>query len=566
MSLIRTQKKTKLLKKTRKHRGGVGPNIKLLTGVKQNNKKIIIEAISEGADINYVYGFNGTVLGIAVENNNVEIIEVLLQNGADPNIPDKYDYTPLYDAVINNNEDLVSLLLEHNANPNIIVNDETILTTACRVGNPRIIYMLIRYRVEINKINNNGLTGLMVACIYGHPLVVGALLEGGADPNIITIENRTAIIYAVSSFEEIEIEKRTYIVKQLLHYNADPNISTTYRYTVYMIACLNGYIDIVMILFKNKKYDIDFNAISNDGLTGFMIAVSRGYLYLVKYLYEYIKNNIKNDSININEQNNYGQTALMLAVNNEYVELINYLLRIPNIKLNIEDVQGKNVIDYAELLQRYDIKKILINHSLKESQLLVINDVKIQQSRKKDPLKELKELKEENNEKWFKHSNVVTLEDENLCEYIRNDTNNLLFIFGKQISFINRQQLYKIFDDFVDNASKIYYKCKNIDNVALVPRLENVIMIPYLNMHMFALLGAMIPLEQLKKVITSKNQVYLVEQKKDTANINPVTSLNSIIGEDVSSGMHCQEDIPIKECDISFISNEVFMKECNSAK
>ncbi|WP_234567367.1 ankyrin repeat domain-containing protein [Rhodohalobacter sp. 614A] len=90
----------------------------------------------------------------------------------------------LIDAV--SNLDLVSLnvLLSEGASVDTVDQDgNTPLMVAAKIGNPRIVRILLAHNPDLNKKNSAGNTALMIASEHGQTFVVEQLLAKGADEN-----------------------------------------------------------------------------------------------------------------------------------------------------------------------------------------------------------------------------------------------------------------------------------------------------------------------------------------------------------------------------------------------
>ena len=161
---------------------------------------------------------------------------------------------------------------------------------------------------------------------------------------------------------------------------------------------------------------------------------------------------------------------------------------------------------------------------------------------------------------------VIMMEDVKYCDYIKEDPNNLLFIFDKQVAMINRSQIQGFIANETLDESKIVYQCKQTD-MAFIARQENIISGPTLNMDIIGLFGVMIPLEYLDEVVNQPHQIFIVETNNNRSK-NPIASLNTRLatedesGQAVVSANHCQVEVSIKLGQLSYIENNVLEKEC----
>ena len=161
---------------------------------------------------------------------------------------------------------------------------------------------------------------------------------------------------------------------------------------------------------------------------------------------------------------------------------------------------------------------------------------------------------------------VIMMEDVKYCDYIKEDPNNLLFIFDKQVAMINRSQIEGFIANETLDESKIVYQCKQTD-MAFIARQENIISGPTLNMDIIGLFGVMIPLEYLDEVVNQPHQIFIIETNNNRSK-NPIASLNTRLatedesGQAVVSANHCQVEVSIKLGQLRYIENNVLEEEC----
>lgn len=160
----------------------------------------------------------------------------------------------------------------------------------------------------------------------------------------------------------------------------------------------------------------------------------------------------------------------------------------------------------------------------------------------------------------------IQQEDVQYCDHIKEDSSNLLFIWDKQVAMVDRSQLERLINNETLDPTKIVYQCNQLD-VAFIPRNENIISGPALNMDIIGMLGIMIPLEYLDEVVNKKHQIFIIEST-DGRNKIPIASLNTRLSTGAESGAaviganHCQAEVSIKSGKISYIENNVLETEC----
>jgi len=151
----------------------------------------------------------------------------------------------------------------------------------------------------------------------------------------------------------------------------------------------------------------------------------------------------------------------------------------------------------------------------------------------------------------LKGYDFIEMEDINFCSYINDDSDNIIFLYGKQSAGITRKSLKKIMDE---DDLKIVYECVKKDGVFQPDG-------PYLNMVMIGLQGIMIRLEQLDEVITGKHQIFIVEPIVDGETKMRIASLDTWLGGNIVGANHCVE-IPIRIGNISYLTNDVMQEQC----
>ena len=152
--------------------------------VDATGKTILMQAVAqgfaEGVDhvlikttaetVNAATDDGTTALHCAIAPGNSAIVARLLDFGACPNVADHDGRTPLWIAAHMEDARIAALLLDHKADPN------------CRVG-------------------KNRLTPLMAAAKNGRIEVVNLFLDRGADPWLVSEDDRTAAQFARENFK-----------------------------------------------------------------------------------------------------------------------------------------------------------------------------------------------------------------------------------------------------------------------------------------------------------------------------------------------------------------------------
>ena len=192
-----------------------------------------------------------------------------------------------YNNLIIDFTDQLNGILDNNSN-NIDEQDfykRTILSLACSKlkTDIRLVNLLLKKNANPNIINIDGRSPLYYAVINNNYDIVSLLLEKNADPNIIDIDGRSPLYYAInnnnSDIVSLLLEKNAEpniidndgrsplyyainnnsndIVSLLLEKNADPNIIDSDNNSLLYYAAINNNSDIVSLLL-DYKFDINY--------------------------------------------------------------------------------------------------------------------------------------------------------------------------------------------------------------------------------------------------------------------------------------------------------------------
>lgn len=170
---------------------------------------MVVEAISEGADVNQVFPNGKSLLHLASEMGDRQICNALVDAGADPNaVRGTRHYSLLHTAVASSNFGMISVLLELNATPSVRTsNGLTPLHFAARTGQVYAAHKLLDHRADINSVDDRGRSPLYLAAERNDMEMVRMLIKHGADVNIADQLNRTPYSVAKSNeFKDIQSE------------------------------------------------------------------------------------------------------------------------------------------------------------------------------------------------------------------------------------------------------------------------------------------------------------------------------------------------------------------------
>ncbi len=158
------------------------------------------------------------------------------------------------------------------------------------------------------------------------------------------------------------------------------------------------------------------------------------------------------------------------------------------------------------------------------------------------------------------------MEDVSYCDYIAETPDNVIFIYNRQVGLLDKQDIKTLITTETLDEPRIIYECKELSG-AFIPREENIIGGPMLNMRILAINGLAVPLNELDAVVKGGHQIFVIETTSDKPTI-PIASLPTRLatgqesGEAVVSADHCQAEISIQIGKLTYVDNEVLLRQC----
>lgn len=284
-----------------------------------------------------------------LDKNNLKDIKKILEK-IDIDIQDRNNQTVLFWAVCENNEQKVNLILSLGANPNI--QDKKGFTAIMYShNNINITKLLITYGADINVQNNSKETFLLRASRLQNYPIVKFLLESGADVNLADESARVPLMY-------IQDEE---ILKFLISKGAILNSRNNRGSTPLIKQCeKNSDIKIIEILVNSGA---EINIQNDAGITALFCASSNS-LDVVKFLLS--------KGANPNLIAKHDVSCLAYAISHLNYEIIKILLDW-DADINIKNVHGKSIIDYAQ----NDSRIInLLNSIINSWKMILFNAIK----------------------------------------------------------------------------------------------------------------------------------------------------------------------------------------------
>jgi ankyrin repeat protein len=143
--------------------------------------------LKAGADVNGREADGSTALLWAAYQSNPDVTRVLIAAKADVNVANRYGLTPLLQAARVGSMPIIEALIQAGARLDVTHPDgETPLMAASASGSADAVRLFVTRGANVNATESAaGQTALMWASGEGHSKVVAALLEAGADPNVV---------------------------------------------------------------------------------------------------------------------------------------------------------------------------------------------------------------------------------------------------------------------------------------------------------------------------------------------------------------------------------------------
>jgi ankyrin repeat protein len=165
--------------------GGPSAAADLLAAARGNDRAAALAELEGGADAKQRSADGTTALHWAVYHDDAELVDRLLDAGADANAVNDYGSTPLGEAAVAANTRIVERLLDAGADPKLAPKDgETPLMVIARSDNVAAARLLLDHGADVNAREAwRDQTALIWAAAQKQPAMVKLLLEHGADPD-----------------------------------------------------------------------------------------------------------------------------------------------------------------------------------------------------------------------------------------------------------------------------------------------------------------------------------------------------------------------------------------------
>ncbi|XP_059139660.1 ankyrin repeat domain-containing protein 50-like [Physella acuta] len=314
----------------------------IIIAASKGNKDVVDLLSKAGANINHKNNEGVTALMIASKRGYVDTVQVLLDNRVDVNLFDENGWNALMYASYQGHLNIVSLLFKNQTNINHVnIHKQSALLIAAQKGCHDIVKFLINNNSDVNHVDKDGITALMLgsyagdialtelllqnnaqvdqttdqgwsalllAAQNGHTDIVKLLLKSRADVNLSNKKGNTALVLAAQN-------AHTDTVKVLLSNGADPNHTNLNGWSVLMVASQNSPDVTIKTLELLLKYNANISYSCSNGWNAILIAACHGYPDTVRFLQQYVKDDVYNARV----------SSLLLALNHGTHTVMNLL-------------------------------------------------------------------------------------------------------------------------------------------------------------------------------------------------------------------------------------------------
>ncbi|ACB50810.1 hypothetical protein cce_1460 [Crocosphaera subtropica ATCC 51142] len=312
----------------------------------------------------------------AIDENNIDQVKFFIKKGIDLEQKEQSIFTPLMIAVERGNLEIVRILLQAGA----LVNQESqwLLERSKYKEKTEILLELVKTGIDINQklIDSEGETILMKAVCDGNMPLVKALIENGANVNIVSDNGYYALVHAAEQgYQDIFDYLLRYTVSELreeaeqalrkgIIYRQRLNDKLTENFTE--VAALNDLQGVINAI--NNKVNI--NAFDSEGCTALYLAAGNHHPSIVHILLKVGAN------IELGREDD-GETPLINSASDTYLiyprrsysidtiqvkqlEVIKTLLKA-GANVNAKTIEGWNALEAAANANNVEIVKILLS-------------------------------------------------------------------------------------------------------------------------------------------------------------------------------------------------------------
>ncbi len=369
---------------------------KLINALGCNSSEFCKEAfeiyLKQGADPNLKDFRGNTPLLYAVHEGNPEATKLLIEYGADIDTYNILGFTPLLEASRKGYRQIIDLLLEKGASA-----DEILLGAACSGRHDVFSYGLSKGG-NVNYKDKHGYTPLKIACKFGQKNIaeilthyeidaydalfsfcksgeseiVEAMLDEGADPNVISSTTGVSALITAIRYNNPEV------IKALINYGADINMTDNNGNKPLIVGVSYLHINTLdMILnIENSEGEKLIDLSQSFGVTGDNVFMRACLVRSKAVVRKFLDLKDKNGQylVDVNAKNFEEQSAVMLCADHRKKANLKLLLRSKDendqfrVKLDFRDIFDQNAYEYIKYSfhPEDEIQNILQQHQYEE--------------------------------------------------------------------------------------------------------------------------------------------------------------------------------------------------------
>ncbi len=189
----------------------------------------------------------------------------------------------------------------------------TALVYACANNNLDLVKHLIEHGAPVDSCTSKNETGISMACSHDHADTIQTLLEAKANPNTIINNERLSVFMWACEKGSVRL------VKSLMDYGADLNLSDIHGNTALSLASRNGH-NLIIKLLAEKEVNLD--QVNDRGETALIAASSNGHVAIVEDLLM--------AGANPRLKTEKGQIALLSAASKGKANVVRKILQHPS--------------------------------------------------------------------------------------------------------------------------------------------------------------------------------------------------------------------------------------------
>ena len=318
--------------------------------------------IRKGASLNLPDKKGRRAILAASFSGHLECCKLLIRSGCDFNCVDNDGEVPLIAAAVNGHADIVKVLIQNRVKLNIKnKNGCSALHLAADKGHNEVVRLLISAKAHLDELNNENATAIVLAAHNGHHLCVKMLQESGAAVNIQTNGGGFTALALAS------LNGHVASVSALLNGSANPNIVSLYKTTPLTYAVWKGHREVIEALIP--KSNVDFT--NEKGESVLHHSSREGQQDIVQLLLKAgaslnIKNMIGETALALSKQKNHGFIASMITKEGYWRARKNWVIFCSRcLKVNPEDIRMHNIqtsTNFRKAMDIFAIRRIIASY------------------------------------------------------------------------------------------------------------------------------------------------------------------------------------------------------------